>query len=105
MALPDPKDHRISLSDAAAQTRRYRDHVGKADAPKSGFFFRKLIDELLAQPGCAGLRICYARTDKGEDSLVLVGVDKNGNDMVEGTLLEDAFYCPPICGGGNALNT
>jgi hypothetical protein len=104
MALPESKDHRISLSDAAAQTRRYREQVGK-DAPKSGFLFRKLIDELLAQPGCAGLRICYARTDKGEDSLVLVGVDKNGNDMVEGTLLEDVFWCPPFCGAGSALNT
>jgi hypothetical protein len=104
MALPDPRDHRISLSDAAAQTRRYREQVGK-DSPKSAFFFRKLLDELLAQPNCAGLRICYARTDKGEDSLVLVGVDKDGNDMVQGTLLEDGFFCPPFCGGGNALNS
>jgi hypothetical protein len=108
MALPEPKDHRISLSDAAALTRRYQDQAGKAageEVPKCALFLRKLIDEMMAQPGCSGIRVYYGRTLTDEDTLVLVGVDQKGDDMAEGTLLEDPFFCPPICGGGNALNT
>jgi len=104
MALPEPKDHRISLNDAAALTRRYQNDAGK-DAPKCALFLRPLIDEVLAQPGCSGIRIYYGRGATGEDTLVLVGVDQKGNDMTSGTLLEDPFFCPPWCGGGNSLNS
>ena len=51
------------------------------------------------------MRIYYGRDSAGEDTLVLVGVDQKGNDMTGGTLLEDPFWCPPLCGGGNTLNT
>jgi hypothetical protein len=108
MALPEPKDHRISLTDAAALTRRYRDHAGKtagAEVPKCGLFLRRLIDELLAQPGCSGMRVYYGRTATGEDTFVLVGVDQKGDDMTGGTLLEDPFYCPPFCSTASMLNS
>lgn len=104
MALPEPKDHRISLRDAAILTKRHQAHAGK-DAPKGALFLRPLLDELLAQPGCSGMRVYYARTTKGEATLVVVGVDQHGDDMTEGTLLEDPFLCPPLCGDANALNS
>ena len=108
MALPEPKDQRISLTDAAALTRRYREHAGKAagaEVPKCGLFLRRLIDELLAQPGCSGMRVYYGRTATGEDTFVLVGVDQKGDDMTGGTLLEDPFYCPPFCSTASMLNS
>jgi hypothetical protein len=104
MALPDPRDHRISLNDAAALTKRYQGQTGK-EAPRCALFLRRLIDELLAQPGCSGVRAYYGRTLTDEDTLVLVGVDQKGDDMTDGTLLEDPFWCPPFCSGGNALNS
>ena len=106
MALPEPKDHRISLSDAAALTKRYQDQAGRAagkEVPKCALFLRKLIDEMLTQPGCSGMRVYYGRTATGEDTLVLVGVDQKGDDIAEGTLLEDPFYCPPWCSSGSQL--
>lgn len=100
MALPDPRSHRISVADAAAQTRRYRE-----GQQKGGFFLRKELDELLAQPGCSGLRYYYGRKVDGQESLLLVGVDKDGNDLVQGIIMEESFLCPPICGSANALNS
>lgn len=100
MALPDPKSHRIALAEAAAQARRF-----PKGQHKGGLFLRKELDELLAQSGCAGLRFYYGRKADGQDSLILVGVDNEGNDMVQGVVLEDHFLCPPLCGNANALNS
>jgi hypothetical protein len=100
MALPDPRSHRISLEEASAQTRRRRE-----GQHKGGMFLRTELDQLLAQPGCAGLRFYYGRKANGQETLVLVGVDEKGNDLEQGVLLEDHFLCPPICGAANALNS
>ena len=100
MALPNPKGHSISLSDAAAQTKRAND-----GGLKGGLFLRKELDDLLAQPGCSGVRYYYGVDAKGADSLILVGVDKDGNDMATGVLMEFSFPCPPFCGDGNSLNS
>jgi hypothetical protein len=100
MALPDPKSHRISLDEAAAQARRSRD-----GQHKGGLFLRAELDQLLAQTGCAGLRFYYGRKTEGEDTLILIGVDKEGNDMTQGIMLEESFLCPPWCGTANPLNS
>lgn len=100
MALPDPKSHRIALSAAADQIRS-----AAKRAQKGGLFLRKELDELLAQPGCAGLRYYYGRNALGQDTLILVGVDKDGNDMVQGVVMEECFLCPPFCGTTNSLNS
>jgi len=100
MALPNPKGHGISLSEAAAQTKRAND-----GGLKGGLFLRKELDELLAQPGCSGVRYYYGVDANGVDSLILVGVDKEGNDMVNGVMLNTPFPCPPFCGGANSLNS
>lgn len=99
MALPDPKGHRISLKEAVEQTKRYRDSM-----QRGGLFLRKELDELLAQPGCSGMRFYFGRKEAA-DTLILVGVDKEGNDLVNGVLLDIHFPCPPVCGNGSLLNS
>lgn len=103
MPLP-PRDHKISLEDAAALTRRYRDGAGKG-AEKAGAFHADQVRGLLAQPGCAAFRIYYGIQEDGRDALILVGVDGNDRDMTGGVLLEWHFPCPPICEEGSALNS
>ncbi|NOT06658.1 MAG: hypothetical protein HOP28_00475 [Gemmatimonadales bacterium] len=93
--LPPSKDHRISLPEAAELTRRYRDGT-----IRGGMLWRKDLDALLAQPGCAGLRIYLGRHADGRDTFVLTGVNAEGHNMEEGVLLEDLFPCPPYCDGG-----
>jgi hypothetical protein len=68
-------------------------------------FPREVYDRLLAQPGCAGIRMYYGLDDQGKSAMVLVGVDKDGNDMVNGELDDVHYPCPPFCDGTNALNS
>ena len=96
--------HRITLRQAAALTRRHRQWAGPA-SEKGGMFARELLDRLLAQPGCVGLRYYHGRHADGRYAMVLVGVDEKGNDIERGVLLENHFPCPPICGGDGELNS
>jgi hypothetical protein len=102
VALP-ARDHRISLTDAAALTKRHRD--AKVGAEKSGAFHKDQVLELLNQAGCVGLRIYYGRQPDGKPALVLTGIDKGDKDLTGGTILEMHIPCPPFCGDANALNT
>ena len=102
--MPPQRDHRIPLAAAAALTRRFREQDPKAE--RAGMFPREVYDRILAQKGCAGIRIYYGRDENGKMALVLVGIDANGNDMTAGELDEFQFPCPPFCtdGGGSVLN-
>jgi len=57
---------------------------------------RKIIDQILSQPGCVGINFYNAYNESGEKTLVYVGIDKNGNALVsyklvnnEGVLTEE----------------
>lgn len=44
---------------------------------------REIIDQILAQPGCVGIKFFNAYNETGEKTLVYVGVDKNANNIIE----------------------
>lgn len=99
MPFPPPRVHAITRAAAAVMTRRHRDAGGTGT--HLGFMFpRDVYERLLAQPGCAGIRAYAALDEKGERQTVLVGVDKKGDDMMDGLLFDLSFPCPPYCGGG-----
>jgi len=57
---------------------------------------RNIIAQILAQPGCVGIKFYNAYNELGEKTLVYVGIDKNGNALVsyklvnnEGVLVEE----------------
>lgn len=102
--LDPSRSHRIDLPDAAAQAKAHR-QGGPFRSSDAGAFNAKAVLELLAQPGCVGLRYYKGRTKGGDDSMILVGVDEQGNDMTAGVLLDEVFRCPPFCSDDNALNT
>jgi hypothetical protein len=102
MALP-ARDHRISLADAAALTKRHR--AAQPTEEKAGAFHKDQVLELLNQPGCVALRIYYGRHADGRAALVLTAVDSADNDMTGGAVLEEHWPCPPVCGAANALNS
>ena len=98
----ETEDHRISLEDAAVMTRRYRG--SSPGALKGGSFERQAVLELLTQDDCTGLKLYFAKKEDGTADVVLVGVDKAGNDMTGGIILERSYPCPPYCGEQNPLN-
>ncbi len=98
MATPPARDHRISVNVGAAHTRRFREANPDPKAEKAGMFWRNGgLDDLMAQKGCAGVRIYFGRGPDGTGNLVLVAVDAQGDDLSAGTVLEQGIPCPPFC--------
>ena len=65
--------------------------------PKAyGLGSNKLLD-ILNQRDCVGLRI-YNCKDNGNNNVVVIGVDTNGDDMDAGYILNNAAPCPTTCG-------
>jgi hypothetical protein len=106
MELSGREEHHISLKAAAALTAAHRNGPeGKAaGAVIGGCFGRGIVDEILAQPGCVGIRYYYGRNAAGAPVLVLVGVTADNQDMVNGTIAEEGYPCPPFCRDANPLN-
>ena len=79
------------------------------------FMGRNMIEAILAQPGVVGIRMFYALNDLGIKQLVLVGVDENGNNILnyttvgengemikkKGIVADKTRMCPPYCGDGD----
>lgn len=101
MSLPS-RNHLISLSAAADETRRHRESA--PDVERGGAFHAGQVRELLAQPECEALRCYYGMEESGARNLVLVGVAAGGSEMSDGIILELRYPCPPFCGDGSLLN-
>lgn len=75
------------------------------------FFGTEILNQLLAEEGCVGLRIYYGIDDEGNRQLLIVGVDEKGNDLLpatgvdgrvndDGNIVADFSYpCPTYCSG------
>jgi hypothetical protein len=70
----------IGLAEGAAMVQAYR-QANPADTI-SHFVGREIIEQLLAQPGCAGINIASAAKENGERTLVFVGVDAAGEAIL-----------------------
>jgi len=92
----------ITLKQGAALTAEYRrKNPGETIAH---FFGREILQDLLNQEGCMGIRIYYGLDGDGNKELVLVGADANKNDLTD--LVADlSLPCPNMCSEENALNS
>ncbi|MFD2247106.1 hypothetical protein [Pontibacter ruber] len=97
----------IELAQAASWTRNYRSKAvagAEGVVVKAHFFGRDILQQILDQPGCMGIRMYYARDEKGQKQLILIGADANGKDMQEGTVADGSVVCPPDCTPAGELN-
>jgi hypothetical protein len=83
--------HRIPLDQARRMARKFQDlrqNIGipgqpVADLlPISETFSRDAFDALLAQPGCAGVRIYYGMDDQFKVHAIVMGVDASDRDII-----------------------
>jgi hypothetical protein len=56
---------------------------------KSYIIGKTIIDQILTQPGCVGFRIFDAINEFGEKTLVYVGIDSKGKNILEFTSVND----------------
>ncbi|MBN9381610.1 MAG: hypothetical protein J0H74_12635 [Chitinophagaceae bacterium] len=78
----------ISHEMAADFVRSYKN--AHPDATLGYTVGRNIIDQILAQPGCVGLRFYNAINEIGQTTLVYVGVDAQGNDMIKKVIVDAA---------------
>ncbi|MGB2868423.1 MAG: hypothetical protein WBD36_08230 [Bacteroidota bacterium] len=97
------ENHFVTLAEASRLTRNYRDTAPPGSA-KGGYFGGNIFRKILAQPRSVGLRIYFAEHDNGTPTLVLVGVDREGSDLVYGEIGQEIWLCPPWCAKPNPLN-
>jgi len=112
----------INLPKAAAMTKRFRDNKeailatayrNKNVLPLSETFERQAIDMLLAQPGAAFLRVYYGMDEDLKLHAILVAANSQDEDILpvaqnengeNGSVVEDANRCPPLCPPESPLN-
>jgi hypothetical protein len=100
MSIDGKENHRIPLDVARRMTKRFRDRNRQGPRRIQGHAVsRGIIEEILAQPGCMGLRMYHAEDDEGRETLVIVGITADEQDMASGVIAEQTRPCPPFCGG------
>src|ERR1700761_9375142 len=48
-----------------------------------------VLDQILNQPGCVGMRFYNGINEKGQKTLVYVGVDAEGRDLIKATVVNE----------------
>jgi hypothetical protein len=104
MTITGNEDHSIDLETASDWTENYRNSVSTG-AIIAHAFGKSDILAILNQEDCTGMRLYYALDGDGEQQIIVVGVDINGDDLYEGLLAERSIRCPPSCGATNPLNS
>jgi hypothetical protein len=105
-----PDGHDITLAQARELTRRFRENNGNnPNTVRSHRIAREVIDRILAQAGCAGLRIYHGRQAApdergGPETLVVVGVTAADDDLTA-VIAEETWKCPPACATGTTVET
>lgn len=102
----------IGYEKGAKMIKAYYDQ--NSDDILAHFMGRNMIESILAQPGVVGIRMFYALNELGLKTLVLVGVDADGNNILHYNTVNDqgelirkkaivadkVRACPPYCGTG-----
>ena len=101
MAFTGDEAKEFPLETAAEWTRNYRE--SNPNGIKAHFFGNKIIKKILDQQGCVGIRCYYALDEKGIQQMIMVGADKDENDLYNGIIAEISLPCPPFCPNGSPL--
>lgn len=92
----------ISLKEAIKLTHSFQETY--PNAIKSFFIDIDNIRLLLDQEHLKGIRIYKGYDiDQNKENIILIGVNNEGEDMVDGLIMEDLDPCPPYCPKNSSL--
>lgn len=103
MAFTGNEAEEFPLETAAEWTKNYRETINPGDV-HAHFFGKNIIQKILDQEGCMGIRIYYALDESGKKQLIIVGADAEENDIYNGVIAERSYTCPPFCATNSPLN-
>lgn len=102
MAFDGTEGSQITLEEGGALTAAFRGrNIGTIHGQ---FYGRDILNQILAQDNCVGIRIYAGLNTSGNIELVLVGADANEDDLTD-FVVENGNGCPPRCGKDNPLNS
>jgi len=101
MAFNGTEGEIITLAEGAAMTKEWRRTNSNGNAVTYG---RDTLNQLLGQADCVGIRFYFAIDDDGKNTLVLVGVDADENDLLN-VVADRGIKCPIRCSERNELNS
>ena len=108
-------NHSITLAQAVEMTKLYRskkedilkpEYAGKNILTFSESLDREIIDNILAQADCQGIRVYFGMNPDLQQRVIIVGVNSNNEDILpdeadadvdEDNIAEDGNVCPPLC--------
>lgn len=94
----------ITLREGSEMTKRYRNTIQPGEVI-GVFMGKEKLKAILDQSECKGIRFYFAKNERNENTLVLVGADANQNDLVDGLIADNCPPCPNICSISNSLNS
>jgi len=70
----------FDLQLAASWTKNHREK--HPEQPVSHFFGKEILQKILAQEGCQGIRFYHAHDENGKKHLIIVGATSDGKDQI-----------------------
>lgn len=114
-SLSEAPKQPLTLDQAGEWTRRFREQ--SEHTVKGHCFTKQTLDQLLSQPGAAGIRFYYGRDEQNAPKLVAVATDADDQDILgsvasframdeaAGSNVDTGTPCPPCCSTENPLNS
>jgi hypothetical protein len=102
MAFNGTEGALIPIEEAAEMTANYRSE--NPNSTIAHFFGREILEQLLEQDSCEGIRIYYGISNEGQSELVLVGADAQEDDILD-LIADRSMPCPKACSTPNPLNS
>ncbi|MEO6675322.1 MAG: hypothetical protein ABIN93_17990 [Ginsengibacter sp.] len=75
----------IGLSEGRKLVKSFKQ--ANPDATTGYYIGRNILDQVLVQPGCVGINFRKCLTETNQEHLVYTGVDANGKDILEFTVV------------------
>ena len=99
----------IDLVTAKEWAANFRNTIEDPNEIQAHYFVIEIIEQILKQSDCVGIRIYYAIDAAGEKKLILVGVDSNGENLLpldggkangdQPIIADYSLPCPDYCPG------
>lgn len=97
-------DFKITLEDATKWIKNWRTNLPKEPA-KAHLIQKQALLDVMAPADVVAVRAYMAIDEDGVQKVVLVGVDANGQDLIDDShiLVDKSKPCPPYCSGESVL--
>ena len=109
MSFTGKEGAEISVEEAKAMIGRYRTKYATKEGssePSNRIYCvtgREIVEKILAQEGCVGIRMYFTEADDGMLDIVMTGVDKDENDITK--VIADRMHVGPPMGDGRLIIT